>query len=94
VPVRFDLEQNFPNPFNSQTKILFSLPTPSKVNLVVINSLGQKVVTLYSSDLSSGFHTLYWDGKNSESDDVSSGIYFISLEAGDWSKTIKVLLLR
>jgi serine protease AprX len=94
VPIRFDLEQNFPNPFNSQTKIRFSLPTPSKVNLIVINSLGQKVKTLCSSDLGSGFHTLYWDGKNSESDDVSSGIYFISLEAGDWSKTIKALLLR
>lgn len=94
LPTHFDLDQNYPNPFNSQTKIRFSLPYSSKVNLMVVNSLGQNVITLYSSELIAGFHTLYWDGRNEERVDVSSGIYFIKLEAGKWNKIIKAILLR
>ncbi|MFX0139378.1 MAG: FlgD immunoglobulin-like domain containing protein, partial [Candidatus Hodarchaeota archaeon] len=94
IPTRFDLEQNFPNPFNSQTQIRFSLPSPSKVKLMVINLLGQNTKTLYSAELNAGIHTLYWDGKNNEGVDISSGIYLINLEAGKWNKIIKALLLR
>jgi len=95
VPIRFDLEQNFPNPFNNHTKIRFSLPFPSKVKLNIVNSIGQDVITIYDSELKDGIHTFYWDGKNERGVDISSGIYFIKLEAGKWNKKIiKALLLR
>lgn len=94
IPDYFDLGQNYPNPFNNQTKIRFSVPFASEVNLMIFNSVGQHVKTLFNSKLNAGVYTVAWDGKNKIGQDSSSGIYFINLFSGNQNKKVKAVLLR
>ena len=94
LPVSFGLDQNYPNPFNPTTDISFSLPTPANVSLRVYNLLGQEVATVVNGDLSAGVHTVTWDGSNDGGAQVSSGIYFYRLVAGDEIATRKMMLLK
>jgi len=88
------LQQNYPNPFNPETQIRFVLPKPSQVKLEVYNLLGQKVVTLMDKEMPAGTNTIVWDGKNERGEDVSSGVYFYRLEAGDLKQTKKMIIVR
>ena len=94
IPSQYSLSQNYPNPFNPDTKIVYSLPKDSQVKLTVYNTLGQRVKTLVNEEQKSGFHTVRWDGKNEEGRDVSTGIYFYRLVAGNFSQTKKMVMLR
>lgn len=86
----FDLNQNYPNPFNAQTTITFSLAESVPVTLELFNVLGEKVVTLYSDQpLAAGLHQTHFDAKN-----LSSGIYFIRLQADDFRKMRRMVLIR
>jgi len=89
VPAKYELAQNFPNPFNPVTAISFSLPTSVKVKLEIFNALGQKVATLVNGKLSAGNHTTTWNAAN-----MPSGIYFYKLEAGNFSQTRKMVLAK
>ncbi len=88
------LLQNYPNPFNPETQIEFVLPKQARVKLEVYNLLGQKVVTLIDREMPAGPNTIVWDGKNETGENVSSGIYFYRLEAGDLKKTKKMVIVR
>lgn len=88
------LQQNYPNPFNPETQIRFVLPKPARVKLEVYNLLGQKVVTLLDREMTAGPNTIVWDGKNGKGENVSSGIYFYRLEAGDLKETKKMIIVR
>jgi hypothetical protein len=88
------LGQNFPNPFNPSTEITFSLPTRSEVRLTVYNLLGQQVTTLVNGSLSSGGHRVMWNGRDAEGNAVGSGVYFYRLDAGNFSQTKKMLLVK
>jgi hypothetical protein len=88
------LQQNYPNPFNPETQIKFALPKPARVKLEVYNLLGQKVVTLIDKEMAAGYNTVVWDGKNEAGENVSSGIYFYRLEAGDLKETKKMIIVR
>jgi len=90
----FKLERNFPNPFNPETVIKFNLPEASRVSLNVYNVLGQVVRTLVNEELSAGLHSIIWDGKNAQGSDVSSGVYFCRIKAGDFESTMRMTLLR
>jgi hypothetical protein len=90
----FKLERNFPNPFNPETVIKFNLPEASKVSLNVYNVLGQVVRTLVNEELPSGVHSVIWDGKNAQGFNVSSGVYFYRIKAGDFESTMRMTLLR
>jgi len=90
----FKLERNFPNPFNPETVIKFNLPEASRVSLNVYNVLGQVVKTLVNEELSAGLHSVIWDGKNAQGSDVSSGVYFYRIKAGDFESTMRMTLLR
>jgi len=81
IPQTYALGQNYPNPFNPETTIPFSIPTESKVKLEVYNLLGQKVAILEDGILQSGNHHRIWDGRNDAGSIVSSGIYFVKMEA-------------
>jgi len=72
----FDLAQNYPNPFNPTTKISFSLPTTSEVNIKVVNVLGQTISQLVSNILPVGKHQTSWDASK-----FSSGVYFYQIQA-------------
>ena len=94
LPASFDLDQNYPNPFNPTTDISFSLPSAANVSLRVYNLLGQEVATVVDGDMGAGVHTVTWDGSNDGGAQVSSGIYFYRLVAGDYTATRKMMLLK
>ncbi|MCP4684986.1 MAG: PKD domain-containing protein, partial [bacterium] len=94
MPIDFSLEQNYPNPFNPSTEITYSLPAPSQVRLVVINMLGQEVVTLVEGQQSAGWHSTTWDGRSAGGKAVASGLYFYHLQAGEFSESRKMMLLK
>ncbi len=93
----YGLNQNIPNPFNpgaGPTNISFNLQKSTKVNITIYDIKGQKVKTLADAVFQSGTHNLYWDGRNTNGQDVSSGIYFYKLEAQDIKQIKKCILLR
>jgi len=89
TPGGFRLDQNYPNPFNPSTSISFSLPQSGFVSLKVFSMLGQEVTTLVSKDLTAGAHQTTWDATG-----FPSGVYFYRLQAGSFTKTRKLVLLR
>jgi CotH kinase protein/Lamin Tail Domain/Fn3 associated/FlgD Ig-like domain len=88
------LIQNFPNPFNPSTKISFSLPNESRINLSIFNIKGQLVKTLLAGYMDKGVHTVLWNGRNSSSKAVASGIYYYKLSNGTSNRVKKMLLLK
>ncbi len=94
IPVDFRLEQNYPNPFNPTTTIRYSITIPSKVKLQVFNTLGEEIVSLVNKEQSAGTYEVIWDGKDKYDNEVSSGVYFYRINAGQFSETRKMVLLR
>jgi hypothetical protein len=89
MPREFALSQNYPNPFNPSTQIEFALPVQSAVKLSVFNTLGQQVATLLQGNLDAGFHSVEFGAS-----DLSAGLYFYKLEAGAFTQTRKMMLLK
>jgi predicted GH43/DUF377 family glycosyl hydrolase len=89
LPTEFALEQNYPNPFNPSTTFRYSVPTQSKVVIKVYDILGNEVATLMDEEKSVGTYELTWNADN-----LSSGIYFYQLKAGEFVSTKKMILLK
>ena len=89
IPMRYELGQNFPNPFNPQTVISFQLPVPSHVSLKVYNVLGSEMTTLVHGDRKPGEHSVQWDATG-----YPSGVYFFRLLADGFVDTRKLVLLK
>jgi hypothetical protein len=89
IPDKFELSQNFPNPFNPSTKIRFSLPENSKVRLEVFDIIGQKVTDLAYGDFSAGFHEVNFNSSN-----LSSGLYIYKLTANKFISVKNMLLIK
>lgn len=94
VPAKFSLSQNYPNPFNPMTTIEYSLPEQSQVKLEVFNVLGQRVKTLADVVQPAGRHRMVWDGKDAQGKDVASGIYFYRLQAGEFTDSKRMVILK
>jgi flagellar hook assembly protein FlgD len=94
VPNDFVLLQNYPNPFNPVTTIDYGLPTNSYVKLTIYNILGQRVKTLVDEEQTAGYKTVMWDGRNDRGEEVGSGIYLYRIQAGSYTKTVKMSLLK
>lgn len=75
LPTDFQLEQNFPNPFNPTTTIYYQLPADSRVTLKIYDILGREVKTLVEEQKSAGYYNVMWDATNSSGNKVSSGAY-------------------
>ncbi|MEW6752667.1 MAG: FlgD immunoglobulin-like domain containing protein [Candidatus Latescibacterota bacterium] len=88
------LYPNFPNPFNPETEIRFDIPTARDVELRVYNQLGQTVRTLVDQRLKAGAYRMQWDGTTDSGQKVSSGVYFYSLEAEDFSQIRKMVMVK
>jgi len=88
------LHGNYPNPFNPETKISFSLPQDQEIELTVYNLKGQKVRTLYTGITSSGEQSVVWKGKDDDGKSVGSGLYFYKLKTNDQVFSKKMLLLK
>jgi len=89
IPTEYLLEQNYPNPFNPSTTIQFSIPEQSFVMLEVFNSLGEKVSTLVSEELSAGNYKYEWNAAN-----LPSGIYLYKLQTTSFSESKKTILIK
>ncbi len=88
-PDQFALEQNFPNPFNPNTTIRYSLAHYAFVNLVVYNTLGQEVARLVSAPQSAGIHEVTLDGSG-----LASGVYIYRLQAGSFTASKSLILIK
>ena len=93
VPDEFSLEQNYPNPFNPVTRIVYNLPVSSNVKIKVFDILGNEVVTLENEYKSAGRYEINFD-PGSMNKNISSGVYFYKLEAGEYSSTKKMIYLK
>jgi len=90
VPKEFALHNAYPNPFNPVTSIRFDLPKTSPVKLIIYNALGRQVTTLVSSQsLAAGYHEVKWNAQP-----YASGVYFCRMEAGAFTSTKKLMLLK
>jgi len=89
VPSEFALLNNYPNPFNASTVIDYQLPVSSTVKLEVYNLLGSKVATLVNGEQEAGYRSVTWDAS-----EVSSGVYFYKLTAGDYTETKRMMLVK
>ncbi|MGE5806027.1 MAG: alpha-amylase family glycosyl hydrolase [Ignavibacteria bacterium] len=90
----YSLGQNYPNPFNPSTEITFQIVKPSNVNLKIFDILGREVKTLINEEKGNGRYSIRWNGDNNFNEPVSSGIYFYKLDAGSFTNTKKMMLLR
>ena len=89
IPAGFALGQNYPNPFNPTTTIVYSIGKAGPVTISLYNTLGQKIKTLVDGQQLSGEYTITVDGS-----ELSSGIYFYSIDAGDFVQTKKMILMK
>ena len=88
--IAYSLMQNYPNPFNPSTIINYQLKDAGKIELIIFNSLGQKVTTLVNGEQTPGSYTMEWDASA-----FASGIYYYRLKAGNhFTKTRKMVLMR
>ncbi|MFA7361058.1 MAG: M28 family peptidase [Candidatus Kapaibacterium sp.] len=89
VPLKYELSQNYPNPFNSTSNIRFSIAKMSSVRITVYDMLGRQIQTLVNEVLQPGTHKASIDASM-----LSSGVYFYRMEAGDFTDTKRMILLR
>jgi uncharacterized lipoprotein YddW (UPF0748 family) len=89
MPTCYELGQNYPNPFNPSTTIRYGLPNRSQVTLTIFSTIGQQVALLQNGEQEAGYHEVRFDGKN-----LSSGVYFYRIQAGEFVATKRLLLLH
>ena len=94
VPTRYNLEQNFPNPFNPVTTLRYSVPEQELVNISVFDMRGNLVKNLVNSFQSPGEKTVRWNATDSRNNTVSAGVYLYKIQAGIFSQTKKMILLK
>jgi hypothetical protein len=89
LPKTFALQQNYPNPFNPSTTIEFDILISSEVIIYVYNIAGQKIRTLLNKKMPAGNHQVKFNAGN-----LSTGIYFYRIEAGDFQEVKKMILIK
>jgi hypothetical protein len=93
-PSAYALGQNYPNPYNPLTQISFQLSQAGVVSLRIYNVQGQLVRTLVNEYKSAGTYSISWNGKNDLGMEVSSGIYFYRIQAGNFTETKRMVLIK
>ena len=83
------LDPAYPNPFNPTTTIEFSIPQSEFVTVKVYNIVGNEITTLINEELSTGNHSIQWDGSHQP-----SGVYFVKIESNGFVQTRKMVLLK
>ncbi len=89
LPEGYALAQNYPNPFNPTTQISFTLPQKGLVTLKVYDLLGREVADLINREMRSGAHTVEFNASN-----LSTGVYFYTIQAGNFTQTKKMMLIK
>jgi hypothetical protein len=91
---KWALSQNTPNPCINGTDIRYEVALPTRVRIKVYNALGQEVRVLVDGARAPGAYSAHWDGRNAGGTSVTSGVYFYKIEAGPFTATRKMLVLR
>jgi hypothetical protein len=94
VPVQYLLHQNYPNPFNPITTLKYNLPENTFVRITVFDMAGNTVKTIVNETKSAGFNSEQWNANNNQGHTVSAGVYFYTIQAGDFIDTKKMILLK
>jgi hypothetical protein len=94
LPLNYILYQNYPNPFNPATTVRFQVPQTSNVTVDIYNMLGQKIRTLFQSQVQRGNYSVSWDGRNDAGVQMSSGTYIYRMTAGAFVQAKKMVLMK
>ena len=92
--MQFALHQNSPNPFNPVTTITYDIPEPTYVEIAIYDLLGGKVRTLVSKEMSPGFHSAIWNGKDDRGRLVASGMFIVRMTSSSFMDVRKMLMLK
>jgi hypothetical protein len=88
-PDDYSLEQNYPNPFSTNTTIKFALPTDDNISLVVFDIMGREIASLFKGTEFCGVHYIVWNSQG-----VPSGVYRYRLSAGSYTKTRRMVIVN
>jgi hypothetical protein len=94
TPIKYSLNNNYPNPFNPLTTIRYDLPEDGFVNITIYDVMGKPVKHLVNSQQNSGFKSIQWDATNDTGRPVSAGLYLYTIQSGDFKQTKKMALLK
>jgi photosystem II stability/assembly factor-like uncharacterized protein len=89
VPADHSLSQNYPNPFNPSTTIKYSLPAQGKVKIIIYNALGREITKIADEEKPAGEYEIKWNASS-----YPSGVYFLRMQAGEFSETRKLILMK
>jgi hypothetical protein len=91
---RFQLESNYPNPFNSTTTLRFELPVAADVVLNIYDLSGREIVQLVDRNLETGYHQYVWNARDAHGRELPTGIYIARMMTLGYAKSIKIMLLK
>ena len=94
IPVHYVLSPNYPNPFNQETTIRFGLLKSDYTKITVFDISGRLVRILVAGKLAEGYHRVIWNGRNETGMLVSSGVYLVTMESGEFRDTIKCVFSK
>ncbi len=94
IPASYTLYNAYPNPFNPSTTIRYTIPVSNMVSVDIYNVMGQKIRTLVNEYKTAGTYDMVWDGLNDAGNNISSGIYFVKMQASHFNSVQKVTLIK
>jgi flagellar hook assembly protein FlgD len=93
-PSGFSFITNYPNPFNPTTTLGYELPEDAMVNITIYDMMGRVVKTMVNKQQNAGYKSVQWNATNDKGVPVSAGLYLYTIEAGQYRKTKKMILLK
>ena len=94
IPITFALHQNYPNPFNPITSLRYDLPEQAQVTLTVYDLMGREVTQLINTTQKAGYRSVQWNATDMHGKPVSAGVYLYQIQAGEFVRTKKMVLLK
>tara|TARA_A100000164_G_scaffold164305_1_gene145765 strand:- start:214 stop:675 length:462 start_codon:yes stop_codon:yes gene_type:complete len=94
LPSDFGLKSAYPNPFNPVTSLRYDLPNAGLVNITIYDMMGRAVKTLVNSSQTAGYKSVQWNSTNDRNEPVSAGLYLYTIQAGEFRRTKKMVLLK
>ena len=94
LPITYNLNNAYPNPFNPVTTLRYDLPEDANVNITIYDMMGRQISTLVSSQQNAGYKSVQWNATNDAGSPVSAGLYLYTIQAGEFRQTKKMVLLK
>ena len=94
APIKYSLNNNYPNPFNPLTTIRYDLPEDGFVNVTIYDMMGRTVKIMVTEEQNAGVKSVQWDATDSFGKPVSAGVYLYQIQVGEYMGTKKMVLLK